>query len=153
MAAFFTSLLPQFVAGGAPFGALLLLGLCLSVMTLAWLAAYGVAVARVGEVLRRPLVRRVTQALTGDVAVALGLRLATERRSPARLGPPNARAGDPPRRVVYETLEIRLHRPQAPRARVGTDLATIRWRSQRRDERASTSSTAGVQDGGGASRP
>jgi threonine/homoserine/homoserine lactone efflux protein len=80
MAAFFTSLLPQFVAGGAPFAALLLLGLVLCVLTLVWLAAYAVAVARAGAFLRRPLVRRVTEAITGAVLVALGLRLATDRR-------------------------------------------------------------------------
>jgi threonine/homoserine/homoserine lactone efflux protein len=80
MAAFFTSLLPQFVAGGAPFAALLLLGLVLCVLTLVWLAAYAVAVARAGAFLRRPLVRRVAEAITGAVLVALGLRLASDRR-------------------------------------------------------------------------
>jgi len=80
MAAFFTSLLPQFVTGGAPFGALLLLGLVLCALTLVWLTLYALAVARAGDLLRRPRVQRVVEAVTGAVLVALGLRLATDRR-------------------------------------------------------------------------
>jgi threonine/homoserine/homoserine lactone efflux protein len=76
MAVFFTSLLPQF---GDTFGALLGLGLVFSAMTLAWLSAYAFAVARAGDLLRRPPVRRVLDAVTGAVLVAFGLRLATER--------------------------------------------------------------------------
>ena len=79
-AVFFTSLLPQFVpGGGTPFLALLALGLVYCSITLAWLSAYAVAVARVGMVLRRPIVRRAVEAVTGVVLTALGLRLATER--------------------------------------------------------------------------
>jgi threonine/homoserine/homoserine lactone efflux protein len=79
-AVFFTSLLPQFVpGGGTPFLALLALGLVYCSITLAWLSAYAVAVARVGVVLRRPIVRRAVEAVTGVVLTALGLRLATER--------------------------------------------------------------------------
>jgi len=81
MAVFFTSLLPQFVApGGSAFAAFLLLGLLLSVLTLAWLSAYAIAVARAGDLLRRPRVRRTVEGVTGAALVALGLRLATERR-------------------------------------------------------------------------
>ena len=80
-AVFFTSLLPQFVpAGEASFLAFLALGLIYCSITLGWLCAYAVVVARVGTVLRRPLVRRAVEALTGVVLTALGLRLATERR-------------------------------------------------------------------------
>jgi threonine/homoserine/homoserine lactone efflux protein len=80
-AVFFTSLLPQFVpAGAASFPALLALGLLYCSITLAWLSAYAVVVARVGAVLRRPSIRRVVEAVTGVVLTALGLRLATERR-------------------------------------------------------------------------
>lgn len=79
MAAFFTSLLPQFVAGPS-FAPLFALGLVLCVLTLVWLAAYAVAVARAGDLLRRPLVRRTIEAVTGTVLVALGLRVATDRR-------------------------------------------------------------------------
>jgi threonine/homoserine/homoserine lactone efflux protein len=49
-------------------------------MTVVWLSAYAVAVARAGDALRRPAVRRLIDAVTGAVLVALGLRLATERR-------------------------------------------------------------------------
>jgi threonine/homoserine/homoserine lactone efflux protein len=80
-AVFFTSLLPQFApAGAATFPALLALGLLYCSITLAWLSAYAVVVARVGAVLRRPSIRRVVEAVTGVVLTALGLRLATERR-------------------------------------------------------------------------
>lgn len=79
MAVFFTSLLPQFAAGAA-FVDLLALGLVFVLLTLAWLAAYALAVERASSVLHRPAVRRVFDAVTGLVLVALGLRLATERR-------------------------------------------------------------------------
>jgi threonine/homoserine/homoserine lactone efflux protein len=77
MAVFFTSLLPQF---GGSFLALLGLGLLFCAMTLAWLCAYAGVVARAGDALRRPRVRRTLDALTGGVLVALGLRLATATR-------------------------------------------------------------------------
>jgi threonine/homoserine/homoserine lactone efflux protein len=77
MAVFFTSLLPQF---GSSFGALLALGLVFCSMTFVWLSAYAAAVARAGDFLRRPAIRRVLDAIVGAVLVALGLRLATERR-------------------------------------------------------------------------
>ena len=80
MAVFFTSLLPQFASGGPAFAGLLALGLVFSLLTLVWLGAYAVAVARAGGLLRRPAVRRALDAVTGAVLVALGLRLATERR-------------------------------------------------------------------------
>jgi threonine/homoserine/homoserine lactone efflux protein len=78
MAVFFTSLLPQF--GGTSFVALLALGLVFSLMTFVWLAAYGAAVAKAGDFLRRTGIRRLLDAVTGAVLVALGLRVATERR-------------------------------------------------------------------------
>ncbi len=81
MAVFFTSLLPQFAPGGGPsFTTMLLLGLLFCSLTLAWLAAYAVAVAKAGDVLRRPGARRIIDGLTGIVLVAFGLRLATEHR-------------------------------------------------------------------------
>jgi threonine/homoserine/homoserine lactone efflux protein len=49
-------------------------------MTLVWLTAYAVAVARAGDFLGRSWVKRAIEAVTGAVLVALGLRLATERR-------------------------------------------------------------------------
>ena len=77
MAVFFSSLLPQF---GASFAELLALGAVFCCMTLTWLSVYAVVVARAGDVLRRPAIRRTIDAITGAVLVALGLRLATERR-------------------------------------------------------------------------
>jgi threonine/homoserine/homoserine lactone efflux protein len=77
MAVFFTSLLPQF---GESFAALLALGLVFCTMTFVWLTAYAFAVAKAGDVLRRPAIRRVFDAVLGAVLVALGIRLATDRR-------------------------------------------------------------------------
>jgi threonine/homoserine/homoserine lactone efflux protein len=76
MAVFFTSLLPQF---GSSFAALVGLGLLFCALTLAWLAAYAVVVARAGDFLRRSRVRRTVEGVTGAVLDALGLRLAAER--------------------------------------------------------------------------
>jgi threonine/homoserine/homoserine lactone efflux protein len=73
MAIFFSSLLPQF---GHSFAALLGLGLLFCALTLTWLSLYAVAVARAGDVLRRPPVRRTIDAVTGTALVALGVRLA-----------------------------------------------------------------------------
>jgi threonine/homoserine/homoserine lactone efflux protein len=79
MAIFFTSLLPQFAAPGAPaFVALLSLGFAFSVMTLAWLTSYAVVVSKTGDFLRRPAVRRALEALTGIALIGLGLRIAWE---------------------------------------------------------------------------
>ena len=59
MAVFFASLLPQFAAPGEGlFAALMSLGLVFSLMTFLWLAVYAVVVAKAGEVLRRPAIRR-----------------------------------------------------------------------------------------------
>jgi threonine/homoserine/homoserine lactone efflux protein len=80
MAVFFTSLLPQFTSNDATFATLLPLGLLFCALTLAWLTAYAVAVAKAGTVLLRPRIRRALEAATGATLVALGLRLAAERR-------------------------------------------------------------------------
>jgi threonine/homoserine/homoserine lactone efflux protein len=77
MAVFFTSLLPQF---GESFGVLLGLGLLFCAMTFVWLTAYAFAVAKAGDVLRRPAIRRAFDAVLGAVLIALGVRLATDRR-------------------------------------------------------------------------
>ena len=79
MAVFFTSLLPQF--GGTSFPALLALGLVFCTMTFLWLSAYGAVVAKAGDVLRRPRIRRALDALTGAVLVGMGVRLATEAQA------------------------------------------------------------------------
>ena len=69
IAVFFTSFLPQFAPAGASFFALLALGLVFSLMTLAWLVGYSVVVARAGDVLRRPRVRRALEGVTGVVLI------------------------------------------------------------------------------------
>jgi threonine/homoserine/homoserine lactone efflux protein len=75
MAVFFPSLLPQFADS---FAALLALGVVFAAMTLLWLTAYAVVVARASDVLRRPKVRRMVDAVVGAVLVAFGLRLAAD---------------------------------------------------------------------------
>lgn len=81
MAVFFASLLPQFVPAGQPaFTAFLALGLVFSLMTFLWLAAYAAAVAKAGDVLRRPRIRRAIEGVTGVLLIALGLRIAAEQR-------------------------------------------------------------------------
>jgi threonine/homoserine/homoserine lactone efflux protein len=76
MAVFFTSLLPQF---GSSFAVLVGLGLVFCSLTFLWLSGYAWAVARAGDVLRRPRIRRTLDRVTGVVLVAFGLRLAAER--------------------------------------------------------------------------
>jgi threonine/homoserine/homoserine lactone efflux protein len=81
MAAFFTSLLPQFVPADDPsFARLAALDLLFSVMTLLWLAGYALAIARLGHILRVGWIRRMLDGVTGAALIALGLRLATEDR-------------------------------------------------------------------------
>ena len=80
MAAFFTSLLPQFAPGEPTLASLLLLGLVFCTLTLTWLSLYAVAVAKTSDLLLRPPVRRLFDAVTAAVLVALGLRVAAERR-------------------------------------------------------------------------
>ena len=81
MAVFFTSLLPQFtLRGEASFLPLLLLGLVFCTMTFAWLTGYAVVVARAGDFLRRPGIRRTIDGLFGTVLIAFGVRVATEHR-------------------------------------------------------------------------
>ena len=81
MAAFFPSLLTQFVPHAQPgFGPLVVLGFAFCAMTLAWLTAYAVVVAKAGDALRRPVIRRRVEAVTGAVLVALGVRFAAEAR-------------------------------------------------------------------------
>jgi threonine/homoserine/homoserine lactone efflux protein len=76
MAIFFTSLLPQFASS---FWGLLVLGLVFCALTLAWLAAYAVAVSKASALFRRSRIRRSLDAITGTLLVAFGIRLAAER--------------------------------------------------------------------------
>jgi threonine/homoserine/homoserine lactone efflux protein len=81
IAVFFTTLLPQFApAHGPAFLTLLAFGLLFCAMTFAWLCAYSVAVARAGNALRRPRIRRALDAIMGAALVAFGVRVAAERR-------------------------------------------------------------------------
>jgi threonine/homoserine/homoserine lactone efflux protein len=81
MAVFFASLLPQFATPGEGlFAALMSLSLVFSLMTFLWLAAYAFVVAKAGEVLRRPAIRRWIEGVTGTLLVALGVRIAAEQR-------------------------------------------------------------------------
>jgi len=81
IAVFFTSFLPQFVhGGGAVFASLLLLGAIFAVLTLLWLAAYAVFVARASAFLQRSRVRKALDRFTGVILIGFGVRLAFEHR-------------------------------------------------------------------------
>ena len=82
MAAFFLSLLPQFVSPtSGSFAVVVPLGLMFCLMTFGWLSIYAAVLDRIGPILHKPRVRRALDAATGTVLVALGLRLASETRS------------------------------------------------------------------------
>lgn len=77
----FTTLIPQFVEPGDPAVAqTILLAAIFIGMGLVWLTSYALLVAQVGELLRRPVVRRALNATIGTVLTAFGVRLALERR-------------------------------------------------------------------------
>jgi threonine/homoserine/homoserine lactone efflux protein len=81
IAVFFTSFLPQFTPSHeAGFLSLVLLGLLFCLVGLTWLTVYVLAVAHIGDFLRRPRPRRVLDVVTGTVLVAFGIRLAAEHR-------------------------------------------------------------------------
>jgi threonine/homoserine/homoserine lactone efflux protein len=81
IAVFFTSFLPQFTpAHEASFASLVLLGVLFCLVGLTWLTIYVLAIARIGDFLRRRRPRRVLDFATGTVLVGFGIRLATEHR-------------------------------------------------------------------------
>ena len=81
IAVFFTSFLPQFVHGnGSAFLPLLILGGIFAVLTLAWLAAYGILVGHASAFIQRPRVRKSLDRFTGLVLIGFGVRLAFEHR-------------------------------------------------------------------------
>ena len=81
IAVFFTSFLPQFTpAHEASFASLVLLGVLFCLVGLTWLTVYVLAIARIGDFLRRPRPRRVLDFVTGTVLIGFGIRLATEHR-------------------------------------------------------------------------
>ena len=81
MAAFFLSLLPQFVPAreGSVEGSLLL-GAMFCLMTFAWLTGYSIVVDRARRLLSRQRIRRMLEAVTGGVLIAFGMRLALAQR-------------------------------------------------------------------------
>jgi len=78
MAVFFISLLPQFAARRS-FPSLMALGLAFSALTLIWLSAYALTVARARALLTRERTRRFLDAVMGLALVGFGLRLVSER--------------------------------------------------------------------------
>src|SRR5918996_6303444 len=69
----YTTLIPQFVDPGRPaLAQTLLLAAVFLCLGFVWLLSYALLVARAGELLRRPRVRRVLSAVTGAVLTALG---------------------------------------------------------------------------------
>jgi threonine/homoserine/homoserine lactone efflux protein len=81
IAVFYATFLPQFIHPGDPVLAkTFLLGSIHIAMGLVWLPLYAYAIVRAGAALRRPSVVRAVERLTGTVLVALGVRLALERR-------------------------------------------------------------------------
>jgi len=81
IAVFFTSFLPQFTpTSHASFLALVLLGALFSLIGVGWLTLYVLALARVGEFLRRAGPRRILDGVTGAVLLGFGVRLASEHR-------------------------------------------------------------------------
>lgn len=81
IAAFFSSMLPQFApAGATDFMGLAALGLLFSTMTLLWLTGYALATARMADALRRPRIRRTLDGITGVTLIGLGVKLAAEER-------------------------------------------------------------------------
>jgi RhtB (resistance to homoserine/threonine) family protein len=81
MAAFFLSLLPQFLpAQEGNIQGSLLLGAVFCLMTFAWLTAYSIVVDRARRLLSRQRIRRTLDAVTGGVLIAFGMRLALAQR-------------------------------------------------------------------------
>ena len=77
MAAFFLSVLPQFVpAGVGSLAGSLLLGAVFCLMTFVWLSAYAVMINRMRETLLRGSVKRLLDAVAGAVLVGFGVRVA-----------------------------------------------------------------------------
>jgi RhtB (resistance to homoserine/threonine) family protein len=78
---FFTSLLPQFVDPGRPvLVPFLVLGTVFILMNILWLSGYALAASQAARTLQKPKVKAALDRFTGIVLIAIGLRLATERR-------------------------------------------------------------------------
>ena len=81
VAIFYLTFLPQFIAPGQPvLTRSLMLASIHIVMGLFWLIAYAWFIDRLGSVLTRPAVKAWLERVTGGLLVAIGARLAWERR-------------------------------------------------------------------------
>jgi threonine/homoserine/homoserine lactone efflux protein len=81
VALFYLAFLPQFMRpGDAVLARSLLFAAIHAAMGIVWLTAYARAIERLSAVFRRSGVRRWLERTTGTVLVALGVRLAFERR-------------------------------------------------------------------------
>jgi threonine/homoserine/homoserine lactone efflux protein len=81
VAVFYLTFLPQFIAPGEPvLRRSLLLASVHIAMGLVWLTAYAWFIDRLGGVLTRPRVKASLERVTGGLLIALGARLAWERR-------------------------------------------------------------------------
>ncbi len=76
----FVSILPQFVQPGDSLLRLLAMLLAFEIMIVGWLMLYGAAVSRLGRSRMGGAVSRWLERVTGIVLIALGIRLAVERR-------------------------------------------------------------------------
>lgn len=82
VAVVYTTVIPQFVVPGPGAAArTVALAATFVLMGLAWLTAYALVVAAVGRTLARPGVRAWIERAAGAALVALGVRLALERRA------------------------------------------------------------------------
>ena len=81
VAIFYLTFLPQFIAPGQPVltRSLMLASIHIA-MGLVWLTAYAWFIDRLGSVLTRPAVKAWLERVTGGLLVAIGARLAWERR-------------------------------------------------------------------------
>jgi threonine/homoserine/homoserine lactone efflux protein len=81
IAVFYSTFLPQFIAPGDSALAVSMLLACVHIaFGIVWLSLYAWLLARAVEAFKGSRLRRALDALTGTVLVALGLRLAVERR-------------------------------------------------------------------------
>lgn len=81
VALFYLTFLPQFIPTGAPvLRTSLLLAMIHNVLGFAWLSLYARFVDRLRVALTRPMVKAWLERVTGGVLVALGARLAWDRR-------------------------------------------------------------------------
>ena len=81
VAVFYLTFLPQFIAPGDPVlrKSLLLAAIHIG-MGLVWLSTYAHFISRLAALLTRPEIRRMLERVTGGLLIALGLRLAWEKR-------------------------------------------------------------------------